>query len=143
MNTANVYENLYANMKNGLTVVNNGLEYSLGEFMLMKAGKKKAANTKLPVEKSVAVDKPISTFFRYVSDKLAVKTLPVKDKTIRTFPLRTSMAAALSAVVACTLIFSFGFAAISNVTSSPSSAIVENAESEESDVEVNYEYEEN
>ncbi len=130
MNTANVYENLYTNMKNGLTVVNNGLEYSLGEYMLMKAEKKTATKTKLPAQRSVSVDKPISTFIKYVSDKLAVKNLPVKDKTIRTFPLRTSMSALLSAVVACTLIFSFSFAVINNVVTSPDTAVVEAVESE-------------
>ena len=37
----NVYENLYENMKNRFTVVNNNTEYTLGEIMLIKAGKKK------------------------------------------------------------------------------------------------------
>ena len=124
MNTANVYENLYTNMKNGLTVVNNGLEYSLGEYMLMKAGKK-TAKAPLPVKKTAVTDKPISTIFKYISDKLAVKTLPVKDKTIRTFPLRTSMAALLTAIIACTLMFSYGFAAVRSITSTPDSAIIE------------------
>ena len=41
MNTVNAYEALYTNMKNRFTVVNDNSEYSLGEYMLMKAGKKK------------------------------------------------------------------------------------------------------
>ena len=140
MNTANVYENLYTNMKNGLTVVKDGLEYNLGDFMLMKAGKKKASSS-LPAKRA-ATDKPISAFFKYVEDKLAVKNPPVKDKIIRTFPLRTSLAALLSAVLACTLIFSYGFAAMRSVDATPSSAIVETEKNTEAENET-YTFEEN
>jgi len=141
MNTVNVYENLYTNMKNGLTVVKDGLEYNLGDFMLMKAGKKKEKNSSLPVAR-IATNKPISAFFRYISDKLAVKNPPAKDKIIRRFPLRTSLAALLSAVLACTLMFSYGFAAMRSVEDVPSSAITEVEEKKDNQNE-NYFYEGN
>lgn len=104
MNTVNAYEALYTNMKNRFTVVNDNSEYSLGEYMLMKAGKKKE-NSNLPVAKSCSSNAPvISAFFKYVNDKLTVKKPPVKDKIIKKFPFRTSVAALMSAVVACTLL---------------------------------------
>lgn len=111
MNTANVYENLYNNMKNRFTVVNDNCEYTLGEYMLMKAGQKKTSN--LPaVRNSVSNQKPITAFFKYVNDKLTLKAPPAKDKTIKKFPFRTSAAAVLSAVVACTLAISYGAATL-------------------------------
>ena len=54
----------------------------------------------------------LSAVFSYVSDKLTLKAPPAKDKTIRRFPFRTSMAAVLSAVIACTLAISYGSAAL-------------------------------
>jgi len=130
MNTTNVYENLYINMKNRFTVVSDNSEYTLGEYMLMKAGEKKASN--LPAMRSAtAPAKPISAFFRYINDKLALKAPPAKDKTIRRFPFRTSLAAVLSAVIACTLAISYGAATLRGVNSTPSTAeVVENVEEE-------------
>ena len=53
----NAYENLYENMKNRFTVVNDNCEYTRGEYMLMKAGMKKEASN-LPAERtSSAVNK--------------------------------------------------------------------------------------
>ena len=131
MNTANVYEELYANMKNRFTVVNDNSEYTLGEYMLMKAGQKKAS--KLPVAKSAASsEKPITAFFKYVNDKLALKAPPAKDKTIKRFPFRTSCAAVLSAVIACTLAISYGSATLRNGGSvtPPSLEVVDETPSE-------------
>ena len=111
MNTANVYEDLYNNMKNRFTVVNDNCEYTLGEYMLMKAGQKNAS--KLPATRSsVSNQKPITAFFKYVNDKLTLKAPPAKDKTIKKFPFRTSAAAVLSAVIACTLAISYGAATL-------------------------------
>ena len=119
-----VYENLYESMKNRFTVVNDNCEYSLGEYMLMKAGKKKE-NSNLPAERTCASnEKAIVAFFRYVNDKLTLKAPPVKDKTIKKFPLRTSAAAVLSAIVACTLVISYGSVALRN-TVSPAPSTVE------------------
>ena len=115
MNTANVYESLYNNMKNRFTIEENNCEYNLGEYMLMKAGKKSEKTSMLPATRSttaVANKNAISAVFNYVSDKLTLKTPPAKDKTIRRFPFRTSLAAVLSAVIACTIAISYGSAAL-------------------------------
>lgn len=132
MNTANAYENLYNNLKNRFTVVNDNCEYTLGEYMLMKAGKKRA-NSNLPATNNVSNEKAITAFFKYVNDKLAVKEPPVKDKTIRRFPFRTSAAALLSAVVTCTLVLSFGSVITKNTANSLPSTVelTENAEETE------------
>ena len=66
----------------------------------------------------------VSAFFKYVNDKLAVKSAPQKDKTIRRFPFRTSLTAVLSALVVCTLILSYGAIAIRG-TSNTTPATVE------------------
>ena len=129
MNTVNAYENLYNQMKNIFTVVNDNCEYTLGEYMLMKAGHKKA-NSNLPVARTSSNSTVISAFFKYVNDKLAVKEPPVKDKTIRKFPLRTSCAALLSALVASTLLLSCGSFTMRGVSNTPP-ATAEMAESEE------------
>ena len=97
-------------MKNRFTVVNDGSEYTLGEYMLMKAANK-PENAKLPVATKNAVtraDNAVALFVSYVNDKLTIKQPPVKDKTIRAFPFRTSLSALLSAVVACTFTLCFG-----------------------------------
>ena len=108
MTSQNAYESLYNSMKNGLTVVSRDGEYSLGDYMLMKAAKHKESTT-LPVAASDSGEQhAISAFFSYVNDKLTIKAPPAKDKTIRRFPFRTSLSAVLSALVACTLVLSYG-----------------------------------
>ena len=110
MTTSNAYDALYENMKNRFTVVNDGSEYTLGEYMLMKAANK-PESAKLPVATKSAVtraDNAVALFVSYVNDKLTIKQPPVKDKTIRAFPFRTSLSALLSAVVACTFTLCFG-----------------------------------
>ena len=108
----NVYENLYENMKSRFTVVNNDAEYTLGEIMLIKAGKKKEASNLPAVKTNNQNTSAVVAFFNYVNDKLTLKAPPAKDKTIRRFPLRTSLAAMLSAVVACSLVISYGSATL-------------------------------
>lgn len=115
MNTTNVYENLYNTMKNRFTVINENCEYTLGDYMLMKAGKKRTSSN-LPAVNNASNEKAITAFFKYVNDKLTLKTPPQKDKTIRKFPLRTSAAALLSAVVTCSLVLSFGTATMRKST---------------------------
>ena len=132
----NAYENLYENMKNRFTVVNDNCEYTLGEYMLMKAGMKKEASN-LPAERTssaVNKDTAIVTFFRYVNDKLTLKAPPVKDKTIKRFPFRTSAASLLSAVLACTLVISYGAAALS-ATKNSAPATAEYVETTEEDAD--------
>ena len=109
----NAYENLYENMKNRFTVVNDNCEYTLGEYMLMKAGIKQETSN-LPAVRNTAesASTAVTAFFRYVNDKLTLKAPPVKDKTIKRFPIRTSAASMLSAIVACTLVISYGVATL-------------------------------
>ena len=110
MNTANAYETLYNNMKNRFTIEKNNCEYNLGEYMLMKAGKK--SDKAFATADTNASKNAISAVFSYVNDKLTLKAPPAKDKTIRRFPFRTSLAAVLSAVIACTIAISYGAAAL-------------------------------
>ncbi len=103
------YEKLYESMKNRFTVVNENTEYTLGDYMLMKAGKKKE-DSLLPVLQRTGSGKgerAMAMVVSYVTDKLTIKQPPVKDKTIKAFPFRTSASAFLSAVVACTFMLSF------------------------------------
>ena len=131
MNTVNAYKALYTNMKNRFTVVNDNNEYSLGEYMLMKAGKKKETSN-LPVAKSCASNTTaITAFFKYVNDKLTVKNPPVKDKIIKRFPFRTSFAALMSATVACSLLITLGTVSVrSATTDTPTTVHTESTDSE-------------
>ena len=114
MTSYNAYDRLYNNMKTGLTVVNDNGEYSLGDYMLMKAGKQKEIAA-LPVKNNDALkSKAITALFSYVNEKLEVKSTPHKDETIRSFPFRTTAAAFLSAILACTLVLTYGFTVINN-----------------------------
>ncbi len=110
----NAYEKLYTNLKDRFTVVDGGSEYSFGEFMLKGKSTSASASacTSLTANASTSLisQSPVAAFLGYVSDKLAVKKLPVRDKTIRRFPLRTSLASFFCALIACTLIFSYGSA---------------------------------
>ena len=108
--TTDRYEQLLNNMKNRFTVDNNGVDCTLGEYMLIKANVKKE-QTALVVAKNAAVvaksERAALAVVSYVNDKLTIKVPPVKDKTIKAFPFRTSASAFLSAGVACAFIFSF------------------------------------
>lgn len=119
MTAVNAYEKLYINMKNKFTVVNDNCEYTLGEYMSMKADAKEN-KSKLPATQSKNDTRSISAIFSYVNDKLTVKKAPVKDKTMRRFPLRTALASFFSAAVACAFIFSFGLFAMNSASSMPS-----------------------
>ena len=101
----NPYDRLYNNMKNQFTVVNDGCESNLGEYMLKRARASRPSN--LPATVS-GRDNAIAAIYSYVNDKLTIKTPPVKDKTIKAFPIRSCAAALLSAVVTCTVVLSYG-----------------------------------
>ena len=103
----NVYENLFYSMKQKLTVVNGDNEYSLGKFMMLKA-KEKEEKPNLPATITSRVPVALASFASFVSRKLAVKEAPVPERTIKAFPLRTALSAACSALLICTLMFSFG-----------------------------------
>ena len=119
MTSTNAYEALYNNMKTKFTVVSDNCEYTLGDYMSMKANAKSAASN-LPAVRNASQAPAISAIFSYVNDKLTVKEPPHRDKVMRRFPFRTSAAAFLSALVACALMFSYGIFALNSDTTLPS-----------------------
>ena len=117
MNSTMTYEMLYNNMVKKFTVEKDNKDYNLGDFMLMRAKAKKnemiaSTDSKLPVARDSKAG-AITTVFSYVNDKLTVKQAPVRNKTIRSFPLRTSITAFCSALVVCTLVVSCCFFGLS------------------------------
>ena len=110
----NPYDNLYNNLKNRFTVVCEGCDCTLGDYMLIKAGKRQMSESALPAP--VASERGISAsdIVEYVASKLTVRQAPVREKTIRRFPLRSSMSAVFTAVAACALVFSFGIFSLTN-----------------------------
>ena len=131
MTTMTAYDKLYMSMKNKFTVTADNCEYSLGEYMSKKANAK-ASSSSLPVAANKANQvSTISAIFTYVNDKLTVKREPVKDKTIRAFPFRTSLAECFSAVVACAFIFSFGIFSMKGASALPATADAEEIETVE------------
>lgn len=106
---SNNYDRLYENMKQRFTVSSNNTEYTLGEYMLMKADVKKA-EAALPIAlrpSATKTERAVANVVSYVNDKLIIKQAPVQDKTIKAFPLRASASAFLSAAVACAFMLSF------------------------------------
>lgn len=103
------YENLYQNLKKRFTVESDGADYTLGDYMLMKACKKKDEANLPVIQRSYATksERAVALFFDYVNDKLTIKKPPVKDKTIKAFPLRTSLSAFLTSAVACSFLLCF------------------------------------
>ena len=129
--TTSNYDRLYENMKQRFTVSTEDNEYTLGEFMLMKAGGHKSeASSSLPVSVKTAVTKSemaVSNIVTFVDDKLTIKQAPVKDKTIKAFPRRASASAFFTAAVACAFVLSFaliGFKALS--TPAPTTEAIHN-----------------
>lgn len=108
--TMNPYDALYTNLKNQFTAIYNGTECTVGDFMLMKANQRSESN--LPIVASPAQTVTMTAIVEYVNDKLTVKRAPVKDKTMKAFPFRTSLSAMLSATAACALVFSCGILAL-------------------------------
>jgi hypothetical protein len=102
MNSYNVYEKLYADTKAAFTIVKNDKQYSLGEYMRMKAGAKAASAEK----KHNAGVEIASNSFSNIKSKFSSKAS--KTKTMKKFPLRTAASALLSAVIVCSLVLSFG-----------------------------------
>lgn len=128
--TINQYDALYTNLKNQFTVIYNGTECTVGDFMRMKANKK--SDSSLPIATG-ARNASIATIVEYVNDKLTVKNAPVKDKTIKRFPLRTSASALLSATAACALVLSCGIFSLTGAKNlSNSSFTAENSSYSES-----------
>lgn len=134
-NTSN-YDRLYNSMKENFTVANS--DCSLGEYMLMKAAQKKnEANLPVAMRPSASrSERTVALIYNYVEDKLTIKEPPEKDTIIRSFPLRTSASALLSAVVACAFLISFGIIGATALT--PSSNL-EYLDASEVEVEENVE----
>lgn len=107
----NPYDALYTNLKNQFIVIYQGAECTVGDFMRMKANKK--SESSLPIATTTAKNTSLSTIVEYVNDKLTVKQAPIKDKTIKSFPMRTSVSALLSATAACALVLSCGIFSLS------------------------------
>ena len=129
MASTTAYDTLYTNLKNRFTVQNDNSECTLGEYMLMKAneGKGKAA---LPVAVSdySGSKRVLQGLVAYVNEKLTIKKPPVKDKTMKAFPLRTSLASVLSALLICTLAVTYGLAGQGNSIAKESTAAIPAAE---------------
>ena len=140
----NPYDALYTNLKNQFTVIYNGAECTVGDFMLMKANKR--SESSLPIATTAVKTTSLSTIVEYVNDKLTVKQAPVKDKTIRNFPFRTSASALLSATAACALVLSCGIFALSGgadaaprTAEKPNTSYVESFSPELLEEDVSYE----
>ena len=106
----NNYDKLYENMKQRFTISQDDNNYTIGEYMLMKANSQKADSTSLPVAVKTAVTRSevaMTNIVSFVDDKLTIKQAPVKDKTIKAFPFRASASAFLTASVACAFVLSF------------------------------------
>ncbi len=122
MTNTMTYEKLYNNMVKKFTVESDKKDYTLGDYMLMKAQNKKNALTTVANESNLPVacdgkDNAIAAIFTYVNDKLTVKKAPVRDKTMRSFPLRTAFSSLCSALVVCALVVSCAFFGISSLSS--------------------------
>ena len=139
--TTNNYDKLYENMKQRFTVSCENGEYSIGEYMLMKANVKKIDAT-LPValrSNATKSEVAVANLVSFVNDKLTIKEPPVKDKTIRAFPLRASASAFLSAAVACAFVFSFALVG-ARALSATSTAADEAGITEQANEDVNVDY---
>ena len=119
MNSTMTYDKLYNNMVRKFTVEKDNTDYNLGDYMLMKAKAKKNEMTALESDSKLPVAHDnktgaLTTVFSYVNDKLTVKKAPVRNKTIRSFPFRTSISAFCSALVVCVLVVSCCLFGLSN-----------------------------
>ena len=138
--TTNNYDKLYENMKQRFTVSADSVEYTIGEYMLMKADVKNAENAALPVAVQTAVTKSemaVTNIVSFVDDKLTIKQAPVKDKTIRAFPFRASASAFLTASVACAFVLSFALIG-ARTLSTPAPAANEIIEQTDDGLNVSY-----
>lgn len=139
--TTNSYDKLYENMRQRFTVSQNNAEYTIGEYMLMKADVKKAEDAALPVAVMTAVSKSemaVSGIVSFVDDKLTIKQHPVKDKTIKAFPFRASASAFLTASVACAFLLSFVLIGAKTLSTSAPAANDININEQIDEANINY-----
>ena len=139
----NPYDTLYNNLKDRFTVVYEGCDCTLGDYMLIKAGKNQTSASALPTTVSNERSTSITDIVDYVAAQLTVKSAPAREKTMRRFPLRSSMSAIFTAAAACALVFSFGIFALNNsgvlAPYTANGAEVEYSETEEVSAEDNAE----
>lgn len=137
MTSTTTYEHLYENLKNRFTVENESLECTLGEYMLAKAREASSVSA-LPVAVNdySGSRKVIHGIVSYVNEKLTIKKAPAKDKTMRAFPFRTSLASLMSALLVCTLVVTYGFIGGSGLSGTNESANAEHLSYEAQDVDV-------
>ena len=102
--TMNSYNTLFENMKRKFTVSSGDCHYSLGAYMRMKANEE-THEASLPVAVERKPAHALVSIREFVSEKLAVRAMPAPEKMLKRFPLRTSLAACLSALAICTLLF--------------------------------------
>ncbi len=131
--TTNRYNTLYENMRRNFTVTSGDCHYSLGAYMRMKANEK-THEASLPVTIERKPMTALANLREFVGEKLAVRVSPAPEKMLRKFPLRTSLAACLSALAICTLLFSgaiLGSSAVATGTNQDSIALEYSVESDE------------
>ena len=133
------YEKLYNNMANAFKVNNDPEHRPLGTYMLARAKAKKnealaPSGSNLPATRDVKTS-AISTVFSYVNDKLTVKEAPVRDRTMRSFPLRTSLTAFCSALVVCALVISCCFFGLSSTVAGDDNTVITTSEAETENTE--------
>lgn len=135
------YEKLYDNMVKKFTVEKDNKDYTLGDYMLTKARAKRnamtvAANTGLTVAETKSVS--LTNVFSFIGEKLRVKKAPVKNTTMRKFPLRASLTALCSATIVCALVVCcavFGLSSSSDGMNNIVSITESDAEIEQTSIE--------
>ena len=131
---SNPYDTLYTKLKNRLTVIHDNCEYTVGEYMLMKAGKS-SRNETMPVVARANEPRAVASIIDYVNEKLTVKNPPRKEKTMKRFPIKTSASALLSAAAACALVVSCGVYALVGLSNTvPYTAEIDESEHYETEI---------
>ena len=123
---ANAYEKLYNNMKNTFTVVKNNNEYTLGQYMSLKA--EGATNDSQAYSGKTESKGTVSAFFSYVNEKMSKKENSRTQST--RMPFRSIAASCLCTLVIIALVCSVGMFKISK-SDSTAPAIAESVEETE------------
>ena len=134
------YNRLYSDMVKLFAVKQDGKEdMCLGDYMRARSQNAKQVLAQQTAKKNanlpVAVKKPqarevVGAFFTYVNEKLTVKKAPLRDITIRRFPLRTALSSVCCAFIICALAVCYGVAGLrggddSSIASEPLTEITE------------------
>ncbi len=116
------YGKLYSDMVKLFAVKQDGKDdICLGDYMRSRATEtkqleaakaKRTKKSNLPVAAKQNETRAITAFFSYVNERLTVKQAPVRDKTIRRFPLRTALSSAFCAFIICAVMALYGIVGI-------------------------------